>query len=94
MSSKYLLAGGHVQMDIKKVKIGGSSMMGISPSVDGAWEFLSIVTWKLPTWQCSTTVGLCLWMYFQNQAHLQLVGMHTWPSTYSPSQIRDGHDTD
>ena len=22
------------------------------------------------------------------------VGMHTWPSTSSPSQIRDGHDTD
>eukprot|EP00798_Chlamydomonas_sp_ICE-L_P023504 gene23504-biopygen8368 len=30
------------QMDIKKVKIGGSSMMGISTSVDGAWEFLII----------------------------------------------------
>eukprot|EP00798_Chlamydomonas_sp_ICE-L_P032833 gene32833-biopygen12430 len=29
-------------MDIKKVKIGGSSMMGISTSVDGAWEFLII----------------------------------------------------
>ena len=42
MSSKYLLAGGHVQMDIKTVEIGGSSMMGISTSVDSPWEFLII----------------------------------------------------